>query len=149
VNLDSIVCPSCKRRTITRRDFVRAGIDGSTQCGACGKLSRLHMLGRWTISCAIALFLPVLLLYGDVFYSGHLFVVSIFFVFAAWRALSMLAFPFLALEALPDRTPLGRKQSIALAAVLLIGALTVDAFMASRFEKGEGYADAAADNLKR
>ena len=145
----SIVCPSCKRRTITRRDFVYAALDGSTTCGGCGKLSRLDAFGRWTISCVIALVLPSVLLYGGVFYSGHLFVVSIFFVFGAWRALSVIAFPFLALEALPDRTPLGRKPSIALAALLLVGAVTIDGFMASRFEQPEGHVDAAADNLKR
>ena len=93
--------------------------------------------------------LPSVLLYGDIFYSGHLFIFCIFFVFGTWRVLCIIAFPLLTLEAIPDRTPIGRKQAMFLAAALLIAMVSIDGFMASKFEKGEGYADAAAENLKR
>ena len=146
---DSIVCPSCKRRAITRRDFFYAPLDGTMQCPACGRLSRLEVFSRFTISCPIALVLPSVLLYGDVFYSGHLFFVSLFFIFGAWRLLCIIAFPMLSLEAVDDRAPISRKQGMFMAATLLVGVLAIDGFMASRFEKGEGYADAAVDNLKR
>ena len=146
---DSLACPSCKRLSITRRDLFYAPVDGTMQCRDCGRLSRLDLLSRWSISSLIALVLPSVLLYGDLFYSGHLFVFSFFFVFGAWRLLCIIAFPMLTLEAIPDRTPIGRKQAMFLGAALLIAMLTIDGFMASKFEKGEGYADAAVDNLKR
>lgn len=146
---DSLVCPSCKRQSITRRDIFCAPLDGAAQCRACGQLARLDLLGRWALSSLIALVLPSVLLYGDIFYSGHLFVFSVFFVLAAWRLLCVIAFPLLSLEAVSDRTPIGRKQSVFLAATMLIAMLSIDGFMASKFENGEGYADAATENLKR
>ena len=146
---DSLVCPSCKRSSISRRDLFYAGVDGAPQCRSCGRLSRLDLFSRWALSSLIALVLPSVLLYGDLFYSGHLFVFSFFFVFGAWRLLCIIMFPLLTLEAIPDRTPIGRKQAMFLGAALLITMLTIDGFMASKFEKGEGYADAAAENLKR
>jgi hypothetical protein len=149
MNLHSITCPSCKRRAITRRDFIYAGLDGTTVCGSCGRLARLDMFSRWVVSCLIALVLPSVLLYGDLFYSGHLFVVSILLVFAAWRALTIIGFPLLTLEEVPDPRRLQPRQSVVLAVVLLVGAMTIDIFMASRFEKGPDVANAAADNLKR
>lgn len=149
MNLHAIACPSCKRHVITRRDFLYAPVDGTTKCRACGRLSRLDVFSRWMVACLIALVLPSVLLYGDVFYSGHLFLISMFLIFGAWRALTVIGLPVLALETVPDREPIGRKQSLVIAAVLLIGAMTVDGFMASRFGRPEGYVDAAVDNLKR
>ena len=93
--------------------------------------------------------LPAVLLYGDIFYSGHLFLFSVFFVLGAWRLLCVIAFPLLTLETIPERTPINRRQAMFLAGAMLIAMLAIDGFMASKFEKGEGYADAATENLKR
>ena len=129
--------------------MLHARIDGTTQCRACGGVARLTSFGRWAVSCVIALTLPSLLLYGGVFYSGHLFVVCLFFIFAAWRTVSVIALPFLALEAVENPVVLNRKQSAVLAGALLLGAITVDGLMSSRFENSAGYADAAVRNLER
>ena len=142
-------CPGCRRHVISRRDMLYAGLDGTARCRACRGAARLTPFGRWAIACVISLTLPSVLLYGGVFYSGHLFVVCLFFVFAAWRLLSILALPFLSLEAVDNPVMLDRKQSAVLAGALLIGAISVDGFMASRFEKPGGYSNAAARNLER
>jgi hypothetical protein len=78
--------------------------------------------------------LPGVLLYGDVFYSGHLFVVSLVFVFAAWTALSWLCCPALALERATTGRPIDRTTGILILAVLLAAAGIIDNFMAARFD---------------
>lgn len=145
MNFHSIRCPGCKRDVITRRDLLYGPIDGTTRCRACGKISMLDLFSRWTISCLIALILPSVLLYGNVFYSGHLFLVSLFFIFAAWRVLLVIGFPLLTLEPARDRRPITLHQSMILAVALLAVALTVDSFMAARFDPPDGYADAAVE----
>ena len=146
---DSIECPSCKRRTITRRDMLYARVDGTVTCRTCGRTARLDMFSRWAVSCVIALVLPSVLLYGDFFYSGHLFLVSIFFIFGAWRILTVIAGPFLALEVVAAPVVIDRRRTIFIVAVLLVAAMSVDGLMSSRFERPDGYVDAAVDNLKR
>ena len=146
---DSIVCPSCKRGAITRRDILHARVDATVTCRACGRTARFDVFSRWAISCVIALVLPSILLYGDFFYSGHLFLVSIFFIFGAWRVLTFIAGPFLVLEPVATPVVIDRRQTILIVAVLLVAAMGIDGLMSSRFDKPEGYAGAAVDNLKR
>ena len=130
-------CPSCKRWVFTRRDLLFAPVDGTVQCRACGRTARLDILSRWVISCAIALILWNVLLFGGVFYSGHLFVVSMLVIFALWRLLSAAAFPFIALEAVSDSSAFDRKISMLLVGALLGAALIFDGFMASRFDSDD------------
>jgi hypothetical protein len=111
-----------------------APLDATAQCRACGRTARLDVLSRWVISCVIAMILSNVLLYGGVFYSGHLFLVSMFVIFAAWRLISAAAFPFIALEPAPEGSPFDGRKSVLLMAVLLIAAMMFDSFMASRFE---------------
>ena len=92
------------------------------------------MFSRWIMSCVIALALSTALLYGGVFYSGHLFLISIVVIGGAWSGLSMIAFPFLKLEPTSGAPPIGRRQSLLIVAVLLIGATIIDGLMSSRFE---------------
>ena len=129
-----IACPSCKRRIFTRRDMVSTTMGGTAQCRVCGRMARLDLLSRWLISCAIALILSSLLLYGGVFYSGHLFLISIFVIFGMWALLCGLAFPFLMLETAGDGTPLSLRQSLFIVGVILVAAGAFDSFLASRFE---------------
>src|SRR5204862_5611675 len=118
-------------------------------CRACAKISKLDMFSTWAICCLIALVLPSVLLYGDVFYSGHLFVVSLFFIFTAWRVLLVIGFPLLSLVPARDRISITLQQSIFLGGALLVTAITIDGFMAARFDPPEGYADAAVEKQQQ
>jgi|SoiMethySBSTD1v2_1073268.scaffolds.fasta_scaffold113363_2 hypothetical protein len=132
-----IPCPGCKRRVFSLQDILYAPLDGTACCRVCGRFARLDLFSRWMISCAIALILPALLLYWELFYSGHLFVISILVILVAWRILTLLAFPILALEIVRVRTPVDRKQSVVILAILLMAAMMLDSLMASRFEPEE------------
>jgi hypothetical protein len=129
-----VACPHCRRATFTRRDLVSSALDGTAECRACGQPVRLDVFSRWLLSCVIALILPGLLLYGDLFYSGHLFVISLIFVFVAWAALSWLCSPILALEPASTGRPIDRTTGMLILVVLLAAAGIIDNFMAARFE---------------
>jgi len=133
---DKKACPSCKRSVFTRRDLFYGPLDGTAQCRACGRTARLDLLSRWVISCAIALILWNVLLFGGVFYSGHLFLISMVVIFGLWRLLCAAAFPFITLEAVPD-SPFDRTKSMLAMVALLVAAVIFDGFMASRFESDD------------
>ena len=136
-------CPSCKRWVFTRHDLFYGPLDGTAQCRACGRTARLDLLSRWLISCAIALILWNVLLFGGVFYSGHLFLVSMVVIFGLWRLLCAAAFPFIMLEAVPD-SPLDRTKSMLAMVALLVVAMMFDSFMAARFESDDAAESARA-----
>ena len=93
------------------------------------------------ISCVIAILLPVaVLLYGDVFYSGHIILIAAFLVLGAWRILSFVAFPFLSLEVVARTRSIDRAGSILTLVVLLVAAIALDGFIASRFEPDDALA---------
>lgn len=121
-----------------------APLDGTVPCRACGRVARLDIFSRWAISCVIAIILSSVLLYGGFFYSGHLFVVSMFIILGVWRTLSYLGLPAFALEAVDDRLTLDRRHSLIVLAVLLIAAVVFDGFMASLFEPDSGLEDTRA-----
>ena len=98
-------------------------------------------MSRWTISCVLALAMLPAFLYGGVFYSGHLFVISIFFGLGGWRLLSAAGLPIFALEAVPSRSSINGRQSILILVLLLMVAIVIDGFMSSRIE-----ADGALQN---
>ena len=143
-----LACPHCKRRIITRRDILYAPLDGTARCRACGRYSRLDVFSRWVLSCLIALVLPALLLGWGIFYSGHLLVFSMIVIIGAWRAMAWLALPFLGLEHVPEHVPLDRRQSAIIVAALLSAAILLDRFMASRFERDDAAAPAAAHRVR-
>ncbi|MEA3157308.1 MAG: hypothetical protein QOK44_4897, partial [Betaproteobacteria bacterium] len=116
------------------RDMLYAALDGMAQCRGCGRLARLDLLSRWMISCVLAILLPNVLLYGGLFYSGHLFVISIVIIYGAWALLSFFGFPFLTLEAVASDSSIDRPKSILLLAVLLVAAIVIDSFIASKIE---------------
>jgi hypothetical protein len=132
-----IACPHCRRRIYTRRDILYATIDGRAQCRVCGRAARLDLASRWSISCLIAILLPVVLLFADVFYSGHLLVVSILVVTFAWRVLSFVGFPLLALEPATGTPAVERRQSVVIFAVMLAAAIALDGYIASRVSHDE------------
>ena len=132
-----IACPSCKRRVFTRRDILSSSLDGTVECRACGRLARLDVLSRWMIACVIAIILPAVLLYGGLFYSGHLFVASMVLIFGAWRVLSWFGYPLLTLEHATGSVGLDRRQSVFIVVVLLFTAVVIDGFMAARFDDAQ------------
>jgi hypothetical protein len=99
------------------------------------------MLSRWLLSCVLAVLLPAALLYANVFYSGHLYVFSIVVVLGAWRALSIVGLPYLTLEAVQERTDVDRKANAFALGAMLLAALLLDGFIASRID-----ADMAREN---
>ena len=145
--LSVIACPNCKREVFTRRDVLYATVDATAQCRACGRSARLSLLSRWLISCVIAIILPGVLLYGDVFYSGHLFVVSLFLIFAAWSALCAVTFPLLSLEK-AEGAPIGIKASALIVVALLATATFMDSFMAARFDAERALDDARSPSAR-
>ncbi len=132
-----IACPNCKRRVFTRRDMMCATLDGGARCRICGRIARLDLISRLMISCVLAIVLLPVFMYGGIFYSGHLFLISVVFVLGGWRILSSAGLPFLALEAVAGRASIDRRQSILILVLLLVVAIALDGFMSSRFE-GDG-----------
>ena len=92
------------------------------------------MFSRWLLSCLIALALPAFLLTWGIFYSGHLLLVSMIVIFGASRVLAWAGLPLFALEAVPPHVPLDRRQSAIILASLIITAIVLDGFIASKFE---------------
>lgn len=129
-----ISCPSCRRKVYTRRHLLRAKLDGTTRCAACGRTARIDLFGRWIIACLLAILLSTALLYFDLFFSGHLFLASIFIVFGGWRALSWLLAPILSMETVPGGSPFERSNGVAAFVALVIAAVVIDSFMSARFE---------------
>ena len=114
--------------------MLHTALRGTTRCRWCGRTLRLDVLSRWMLSCLLAIFLPYALLYGDVFYSGHLFLVSIFLIYSGMAILSYIGSPLLALEIAPDRVPLTQRQGAMLAGILLAAALVIDGFIAYKID---------------
>jgi hypothetical protein len=113
-----------------------ATLDGLAQCRFCGEAARLDLFSRWILACVVSLVLSAVLLYGGLFYSGHLFVISISIIFSAWAVLCWVGFPLLSLEAVPRASPLDRSKAVLILVALLVAATLIDSFMASRFEPG-------------
>jgi hypothetical protein len=114
--------------------MLRATVRGSTRCRWCGRTLRLDLLSRWMLSCAIAILLPNALLYGNVFYSGHLFLISIFLIYGALAIFSYLGCQLLALEVAPDHVVLNRRQTALLAGSVLVAAIAMDGVIAMKIE---------------
>lgn len=95
------------------------------------------------ISIVLALVLPMVLLYGGFFYSGHLLMVSVVFTLVAWRVLSFIGFPFLTLEAVDGARSIDRAGSVLILTVLLLTATVLDSYISSKFDP-----DDAAENTR-
>jgi hypothetical protein len=126
-------CPTCKRRVFSRLDIIYAPLQGQVRCRFCGSAAQLDLLSRWVFLSILALSLPGVLLYGNVFYSGHLLVISMSIILIAWCVLSFLCFPLFTLEAV-SVTGLNRTQGAMMLAVLLLAAMLLDGFIASRID---------------
>src|SRR5215218_89399 len=114
--------------------MLHAALHGTTRCRWCGRILRLDLLSRWMLSCALAVLLPNALLYGNVFYSGHLFLVSIFLIYSALAIFSYLGFQFLGLEVADDQAPLDRRGSRMIAGIMLAAAIAMDGVIAYKID---------------
>ena len=111
-----------------------ATLDGAAQCRSCGRTARLDISSRWIMSCVLAIALPNILLYGGVFYSGHLFLISTFLIIGAWGMLSLVGFPLLKLEVAAGSSSNDRRTSILALVAVLVAAIIIDSIMRARFD---------------
>ena len=70
-------------------------------------------------------------------------------VLGAWRILSVVAFPFLSLEAVAHSRSIDRAPSILTLVVLFIAALVLDGFIASRFDSNDALANESSSTAVR
>lgn len=138
-----IACPSCRRRVVSRSDILHATLRGTIRCRWCRHTLRLDLFSRWVLSCLLAILLPNALLYGNIFFSGHLFVVSIFLIYAGLALFSYVGFALLSLEIASEGAALNRKQSALLAGIILAAAIVIDAFIGLKID-----ADSALENQR-
>lgn len=135
-------CPACKRRIFTQRDILGSNINGWVKCPACDHVARLDQMSRFLVTATLALSLFMMLLYGNIFFSGYLFVYSTIFIFAGWRLLSAAVLPLLALETAPGGFYLNRRQSIVTLVIMIVSAVALDGLLSYRSDADK--ADAAA-----
>jgi hypothetical protein len=142
-----IGCPSCKRRSFSHVEMLAASLDGALQCPACGELARLDTMSRCVVACLLAIVLSILLLYGNIFYSGYLFAISTIFVLAGWRVLCAMLLPIMSLEKSPESTRFDRRQNMVTLAILIFAAIAFDGFMTSPTDADRARMNAASPNV--
>ena len=127
-----IACPACKRRVFTRREMLGASLDGRMKCPVCPGVACLDEISRCLIAGVLAVLLWILLLRGNIFYSGYLFVFSTIVIVIGWRVLSAVALPLLSLEKASGHACFGRRQNIVTLAILIVTAIVIDGLMSYR-----------------
>jgi hypothetical protein len=127
-----IACPACKRRVFTRREMLSASLDGKMKCPVCPAVACLDEISRCLIAGVLAVLLWILLLQGNIFYSGYLFIFSTIVIVMGWRLLSAAALPLLSLEKAPGHACFGRRQNIVTLAILIVTAIVIDGLMSYR-----------------
>jgi hypothetical protein len=143
-----IACPACNRPSYSSREMLGAAPAGGTRCPACGEVARLDPMSRCVVACALAMLLWVMVLYGNLFYSGYLFLFSTLVILAGWPLLSAAALPLLSLERSPDGLCLDRRQSVAMAAIMIACAVAIDAVLAYRSDADRAEAKTAAAEVR-
>ena len=119
-------------------------LDGRAKCPGCGALARLDQVSRCLVTGALALLLWLLLLHGNIFYSGYLFMFSMSFIIIGWRLLCAAALPLLSLEHVPGQTRFDRRQNIATIAALMVTAVAIDGLMSYRSDADKRQAAAVS-----
>jgi drug/metabolite transporter (DMT)-like permease len=139
-----IACPGCKRRVVTHREMLQAGLDGRLTCPACGELACLDETSRCLVTAVLALLLWMLLLHGNFFFSGYVFIVSTIVIVIGWRLLSAAALPLLSLAKAPGHGSLDRRQNIVTLAILIVTAIVIDGLMTYRSDADKRQATATS-----
>ena len=140
-----LACPACRKRTFTRREIV--GTLGA-KCPACGEVARLDSMSRCLLACVLAVSLWSLLLFGNFFYSGYLFVFSTIVLLAGWPLLLAVALPLLALEKAPTGNCFDRRQTIAMFAILIVVAVVIDGLLSYRSAADRADADTMSPEVR-
>ena len=139
-----IACPACKRAVFTHREMLRTGLDGRVTCPACDELACLDQTSRCLVTGVLALLLWMLLLHGNFFFSGYLFIVSTIVIVIGWRLLSAAALPLLSLEKAPGHSSFDRRQNIVTLAILIVTAIVIDGLMSYRSDADKRQATATS-----
>jgi hypothetical protein len=139
-----IACPACKRRVVGPAEMLRANLDGSVQCPACGAFAGLDQISRFFVACPLAFLLWLAVLYWDILFSGYLFLFSTVVILAGWRVLSAVGTPILGLEISRGGAVFNRKQTLVSLAIMIGTAVAIDGFMSYRTEAEAGQTTAAA-----
>jgi hypothetical protein len=142
-----IPCPACKRRTFSGQEMLSASLDGRAKCPACGQLACLDAMSRFLLTSLLALLLWMLLLHGNIFYSGYLFLFSTVVIISGWRLLCAAALPLLSLEKAGGSACFSRKQSLVTFAILIVTSIVIDGLMSYRSEADRGFRDAASPSV--
>jgi hypothetical protein len=127
--------------------MLSASLDGRAKCPACGELARLDAMSRFLPTCLLALLLWMLLLHGNILYSGYLFLFSTIVILSGWRLLCAAALPLLSLEKVPGGTCFDRRQSIVTLAILIVTAIVIDGLMSYRSDADGALDDAASPSV--
>lgn len=101
-------------------------------------------MSRCLVACMLALLLCMMLFYGNLFYSGYLFVFSMIVILGGWRLLSAALLPLLSLEKVPGGTCFDRRQSIVTLAIMIVVAIVIDGLMSYRSDADKARANAAS-----
>ena len=139
-----IACPACKRHVFTHREMLYSGLDGRVACPACDELACLDQTSRCLVTGVLALFLWMLLLHGDFFYSDCLFIVSTIVIVIGWRLLCAAGLPLLTLEKAPGHGSFDRRQNLVTLAILIVTAVAIDGLMAYRSDADKRHATATS-----
>jgi hypothetical protein len=142
-----IPCPGCKRRVFSGREMLAANLDGRAKCPACGQLARLDSMSRCLLACMLALLLWMLLLHGNIFDSGYLFLFSTIVIVSGWRLLCAAALPLLTLEKAPSGASFNRRQSIVTLAILIMTSVVMDGLMSYRSDADRALGDVAPPSV--
>jgi hypothetical protein len=142
-----IPCPACKRRIFSGREMLGTGLDGRAKCPACGGLARLDSMSRCLLACVLALLLWMLLLHGNIFESGYLFLFSTIVIISGWRLLCAAALPLLALEKVAGNTCFNRRQNIVMLAALIVTSIAIDGLMSYRSDADRALRNAASPGV--
>ncbi len=143
----SIACPACKRRSFGGREVLGASLDGRAKCPACGRLARLDQMSRCVLSCVLALLLWLMLLHGDILYSGYLFLFSMIVILGGSRLLAAATLPLLSLEKAEGHAGFDRRQSIVTVAILIVLAGVIDGLLAYRSDADRAHDDAPSQGV--
>ena len=119
-------------------------LDGHAECPACGELARLDQMSRCLVAIVLALLLWILLLYGDIFDSGYLFLFSTIVIVIGWRLLCAAALPVLTLEKSPGHIRFDRRQNIVMLAILIVTTIAIDGLMSYRSDADKRLATAGS-----
>jgi len=142
-----IPCPVCKRRVFSGREMFGASLDGRAKCPACGQLAHLDSVSRCLLTGVLAMLLWMLLLHGNIFYSGYLFLFSTIVILSGWRLLCVAALPLLSLEKVAGGACFSRRQSLVTFAILIVTSIVIDGLMSYRSDADRGFRDAASPSV--